>query len=689
MRMKYLLSLLLVPVMAYGRDVMPDSIPAHELTEVTVTAATQRADATRTVYMPTARQRDTAADGISLLSRMGITQLSINPISGTVRTADNQEVSLFINSHPASDEDMSGLNPVDVRRVEYLGFPADARFLRAAHVVNIITRGYAYGGYTKMSGKERFGIRSGEASVYSKFAYRQMEYDLMVSGNYDYNRHIGTVSDETYRLDGGTVRRVSETTGARHRERELFAALRASWSRDEALSLRNLISYRIGHAPVNETEGYVTISDTYAAERYSTSSPYTGNALEWNSELYAQLGQGWSLNGTLDTDMRHNSTTENYMTAASQILNHADENAWFINGKIQIDKAVSDRITLFANAMAGGGRTRIAYTGSSNAVNRFSQTFAGACLGASFNAGHFAGSADGGYALESNSINGIRNDDRYPFTHINIQYAPDQRNTLGLWFQYATMSPDATMKNPNIIRQTELMYVSGNAALRRSRHISANLSYTWLPDNRWQMTAYAVLFRIIDRQIAVYTPDGPDGMMLKRYQNDGDYNHGQLGARLTGHLADGRLSVTVAPRLLLYRTTGSNSVAHYPLTCSVSADYYLGHFFLNLYCDTGSSYVDGETSYLRRMPPGYSIGAGWAHRGWNIQLDGVNLLQSSWRVSDDTLTTRWYDSTVTQTGPYSHRRISLSVTYTFTYGRRVSTSSELTGTGTISSSRLR
>ncbi len=54
-------------------------------------------------------------------------------------------------------------------------------------------------------------IRSGEASVYSKFAYRKMEYDVMVSGDYDYNSHIGSVSDEIYRLEPGTIRRTSGT----------------------------------------------------------------------------------------------------------------------------------------------------------------------------------------------------------------------------------------------------------------------------------------------------------------------------------------------------------------------------------------------------------------------------------------------------------------------------------------------
>ena len=76
-----------------------------------------------------------------------------------------------------------------------------------------------------------------------------------------------------------------------------------------------------------------------------------------------------------------------------------------------------------------------------------------------------SGSIDGGYAFESNYINGKTMDD-HPFTHINLQYAPNQRNSISLWFQYAAFSPDATMKNPNIIRQSELMYISGNPDLK-------------------------------------------------------------------------------------------------------------------------------------------------------------------------------------------------------------------------------
>ncbi len=686
---QYLFSLLLLPYTLYGQTAEQDTVAFKQLDEITVIADAQHTEASKTVYIPTGTQKATASDGLSLLARMNIPQLSVNPIAGTINTNSEQPVSLFINYHPASDEDVAGLNPADIRKVEYLDFPTDSRFLRAQHVVNFITYLYAYGGYTKLNCKERFMIRSGEASVYSRFAYREMEYDIMVSGNYDYNSHIGAVTEESYKFAHGTIKRESNTESGKNREKGLFAGLRASWNKGQDFSFRNLISYRRRRASVNETAGYVHFSDLYNTEHYTAEAPFTNNSVSWNSELYASLGRGWAINGDFQTELTDNQTTSNYTTPVSKIENHADEEAWFVRGNIQANKLVSDKISLFGNIISSGGRTKIDYSGTSNATNRFSQIFTGVYMGLSLNYRKVAGSIDGGYAFESNKINSQSTDDRYPFTHINIQYAPNQKNSLSLWFQYATFSPDAAMKNPNIIRQSELMYISGNPDLKCSRHISANISYLWLPSNQWQLSAYAVFFRIANRQIAVYSPDGPEGMMLKKYFNDGDYNHGQIGARLTGKLVDGKLALSVSPRLLLYRTTGSNSISHYPFLGSISADYYLGKFFFNAYWSSSSSYVDGETAYLRRMPFEYSVSAGWASEGWNIQLGLVNLFQSSWKVSTDILTTRWYDSTLTQFGSDFHRRLTFNVTYTFNYGKKVSKSSELNDEGSISTSILR
>lgn len=685
---RYMLTLTLLPALSYGQTSEPDTIPAAELGEITVIADMQHTDAAMTVYIPTTRQKEAAADAASLLSRMNIPQLNVNPISETIRTADNQDIDLFINYQPASQEDLKGLRPADVKKVEYLDFPTDPRFLRARHVVNLITRRYAYGGYTKLSGNEHLMIKTGETSVYSKFAYREFEYDLMSSADHDSSTRIGSVSDETYRLQSGTVRRESGTESGRYRRHGLFSALRASWDKSDNLSFRNLISYRRIRTPQFISSGYVRFSSLYPSATYRSESPSASNALGWNGELYAVLGRGWSANGNFNAELINNTTTSNYAAGAELIDNYADENSWNLRGDIQVNKSLSDKVTLFSSLSSAGGRTRIHYNGSSNAVNRFRQTFLGVYLGISMNLRKLSATIDGGYAWETNSINGLRADDTYPFTHINIQYSPDSHNSISLWGQYATFSPDAAMKNPNTIRQSELLYISGNPDLRSSRNISVGVSYTWLPDNKWQMSAYANLFRISGRQIEVYTPDGPDGAMMRHYRNDGNYNHGQIGARVVRKFFDGKLAISATPRWLLYHTTGNNSISHFPFTASLSADHYIGNFFFSAYWASRWSYVDGETSFLRYIPSEYSIGAGWTAGGWNITLSAVNLFRSSWQTSRDYLHTGSYDCTSIQFGNEYHRRISVKITYTFNYGRKVTPSAELCPGSDISSSIL-
>ena len=164
----------MLPMSLYGQTAEADTDSIKELGEIVVVADWQHTSSAKTVYIPDGNQKSTASDGISLLSRMNIPQLSVNPIAATVKTADNQDVSLFVNFHPATDDDISGLNPSDVKRIEYLSFPVDPRFRRAPHVINFITHSYTYGGYTKLSGKQRFMVNSGYASLYSKLACGRM-----------------------------------------------------------------------------------------------------------------------------------------------------------------------------------------------------------------------------------------------------------------------------------------------------------------------------------------------------------------------------------------------------------------------------------------------------------------------------------------------------------------------------------
>ncbi len=667
----------------------PDSVFTRELDEVTVVANNQRTDLGKTVYIPSNTQRSTASDGFSLLVRMNIPQLDVNPISETVKTADNQGVNLFINYHQATKEDVAGMKSQNVKRVEYYDFPTDPRFMRAQHVVNFITKEQVFGGYTKLLGKERILVKSGHASVYSKFNYKAMEYDVMLAGEHDDNSHIGNQTTESYKLPIQIVERISSVSSGKYSKSNMFAGLRASLNKYENFSFRNLIYFRRNRTPKNNTFGKVELMPGGGIGDYSLDNNLSYLQLGWESEIYASLGKGWSLNGNIQAEYDDNNTGYAYVTEETSITNNAQEHNWSLRNSFQINKKINDKFSLFSNLLAGGSEAKIIYSGSDDAINRLKPIFAGVSVGASVSIGKLSGSVDGGFAMESSTINGKTVYDNYPFTHINFQYVPDQKNSLGIWFQYAAFSPDAAMKNPNMIQQNELLYISGNPDLHVSKHITANLSYTFLPNNRWQLSAYTTMFKIINRQAPIYLPSEPAGMMVKKYLNDGDYNHGQVGARLSGKFLNGKLATSVAPSLLLYHTTETNSISRYPFCIRTNIDYYAGAFFFNLYWSSANRYVDGETCYYRKLPSEYSVSAGWSKNDWNIQISAVNIFRSSWQISDDIFQSKWFDSKIAQFGPDYHRKVTLSVSYTFNFGRKVSCSNELGNNGSSNSSILR
>lgn len=689
--MNKILTLILLPVpnLLMGQTDEPDTMAVHHLDEITVVASNQLTNASKTVYLPSETQRKSASGGVSLLARMNIPQLSVNPLSDVVKTAADQSVSLFINYHQASKEDVAGLNPMNVRRIEYLEFPVDPRFMRAQFVINFITRNIDMGGYTKIAAKERFLVNSGIGSVYSKFNFKAMEYDLMLEGGYDRNSHTGSSSWEIYRLNDRILERVSTFNNGKYRQRDVFAAFRASWNKSEKFAWRNMLSFNNNKTPTYNSSGCVEISDFSPSEIYSESSSLNNFSSAWESELYAVMGKGWSINADIQASYSKNESFSNYSASSTLIVNDAHELSWNLRANIQIDKTFTDKLGLFANILAGYGRSEIRYSGSSDATNIFRPVFSGAALGASLNIGKLSGSIDAGFASEWNTINDDRVNDSYPYTHINLQYAPKQRNSLSLWFQYAAFSPDAAMKNPNTIRLNEILYVSGNPNLHCSNNIAANISYTFLPNNRWQLSSYATFFQVHNRQVAIYSPDGPQGTMLKKYFNDGDYNHGQIGARLTGKFFNGKLACSVAPRLLLYHTTGANSTSYYPFDICLNVDYYLGTFFFNALWHSPGAYLDGETCYKRKTPSECALSVGWADKGWNIEISLVNIFRRTWTLSNDTFKSHWFDSTIRQYGSDYHQRISVAITYTFTYGKKVSAGSEMQKSGGASSSILR
>ena len=242
-----------------GDIILP--IDAVALQQVKVEGPLASAYSDRTVYLPSQRQKSSAQNAIDLLRLMAIPQININLMDNVVTTPGGQNVAVYINYIPASAEEIEGILTSDVRRVEYLDFPTDPRFQGNEHVINFIMQKYEYGGYTKATVNENFlvGKLSSRASIYSKFAYKRMTYDLYAGASNHDIKHSGTSTIGNYTLENAAgepylITRNEIFDNSHFRYNQYPVTFRAIYDSDK-VQIANTVGFNFDQSPTAETSG--------------------------------------------------------------------------------------------------------------------------------------------------------------------------------------------------------------------------------------------------------------------------------------------------------------------------------------------------------------------------------------------------------------------------------------------------
>ncbi len=72
------------------------------------------------------------------------------------------------------------------------------------------------------------------------------------------------------------------------------------------------------------------------------------------------------------------------------------------------------------------------------------------------------------------------------------------KNAFSAYFQYVSSNPGINQKASDILQENEYMYITGNPLLKNSRHVTLNISYTWMPTNAFGMSAFLLqIYRYI------------------------------------------------------------------------------------------------------------------------------------------------------------------------------------------------
>jgi hypothetical protein len=162
----------------------------------------------------------TSTNGLELLRAMHLNHLRVNTMDGSVSSTLPGEVQLRINGVKADLQQIKGLRPEDIVRVEYHDNPSMRYGENVASVVDYITKRPTSGGYIGLDLQESPFVAFADNSLTAKFNHKKSELSLNVSqhwrdvyGYWRENSETFHFADGTSftRKEDGTPSRMSET----------------------------------------------------------------------------------------------------------------------------------------------------------------------------------------------------------------------------------------------------------------------------------------------------------------------------------------------------------------------------------------------------------------------------------------------------------------------------------------------
>ena len=685
---KLLLIILSLPILASAQTQEPtDTIESQTLNEVVVEGLNATASSKATTYVPSSKQKNASQNGYDLLYFMGIPQISINPMDLSVTDNTGGAVAIFINYMPASQEEMFGLYPENVLKVEYLEFPADPRFQGAPRVINILVQEYEYGGYTKSKiGATFLADLTADANIFSKFSYKKMTYDIFVGASYidvnnEFKNAVGSESVFTLRDNYGNdfLLTRDEYVDKNHaRKTDYPVTFRATYN-TEKIQIRNTLGYSHSALPIKFQSGNLAFSPGMAnSYTYERSNPSRSNSANYAGTFFFALPKNFSIYATPVFQYSHNNNYLNYLTSADEtIIRDAREDAYKTELSAYINKHIGNKHILMLGARWADVINRLNYTGNVDYTDRFYISSIGAEVAYQLQTQKVRLYTSFDIAYQETGINKIKHTETYPVVHLQFQYSPNSRNSFSLTSQYVTSTPEINEKSSDVLQENEFLYITGNPYLKDFSNLSLTLGYTWFQSNKFDMSAYVSYHEIFNRALRTYEPFDEGRAILRKDVNNGNFIDSRLGVSASLKLLDNTLQFYLSPQMNFYRSTGIYDKSFNPFQIYVHGTYYLSNFYFQAFYRSPDKSMFDYNPAIQKSRNYYGLIIGWGNSNWNLRFSAYNVFSKKWDSGDTWITSPLYSEHKVNYGNTAHARILLSATYTFGYGKKLQQGDEV------------
>lgn len=683
--MMNVLSTLMALCLSLTASAQNDTVPeTHELKEIVVEATNQYVSAISSTYIPSKRQKNSATDAVSLLSRMAIPQIDVDPADRTIKTTAGKDIAVYIDFIEASAQDLEGMRTSDVKKVEYLLYPQDPRFKDAQYVINFIMQKYEWGGYTKLNAEQSFSVNETSGSLYSKFNYKKMTFDIYVGKQYASSRHGGAKSTEQFHftdLFGNgpcDIDRYSQPVSSHYVTDNNGISFRAVYSSGKT-QMTNTLSYGLQSNPTDDIESRVDYSGNVFPSSVSRSLKTSAkHTLSYGIQLSRTINSKTSFNILGSYVFGHNKSDSRYSEESVVIVNNASENSHYAMVSPQFVWFIDRHNSLIPYIFGEYIGHRVRYLGDTPSNQDYAVW---GCLGGvryTYKREKWQAGTQFGLSLTKTKLTGYPiSSDLSPKGNVFATFAPNQKNQFELSYGFGKNIPSIYQKSPNMLQQDRLVWYSGNPELHNFWDNVVSVNYTWLPNNSWQLNAMSDYFVSTYRTVSEYIPAGPDGTMLRSYINDGDFRRIRLGVAGTGKFLNNKLIAKVNPQLYLQSTTGMYAIRKNIITCSAQLTWYFGDFHMFGWYNTPSTYPEILSGAKTYSPSQYRIQLGWGKGNWKASATASNFLRTNWIVSEQNLSGQYYNFDNENYGTSMHQRFQLTVTYTLGYGKKVRADNEV------------
>lgn len=686
-------ALALTPLFAMAQSTEPDSIKTQELEEVVVEGRNQRLGAEVSTYIPTSKQRNASQTAADLLNRMAIPQIKISA-NDDITDLAGKSVDVFIDFLPASKEDLQGMRMQDVKKVEYYDFPSDPRFQGKAHVVNFVMQKYEYGGYVKAFGWENTS-NAGQASLYGKLQYKRMTFDVAAGYFYLNQNHTGGDVYETFRLpqSDGSVKvfeRNSIQGKGKWIKNQYWPTFKALYSSDK-ITIQNVIGASFDHSPRNNSVGYIEYIPAIT-ERvdYSQNSFNRVNSVSYSGYWNFILNDKNTINFSPRYAYSHTNTGSLYTEIGSgDFYNAAKDNSHQFRGNLTYTHSFGKWGSLNAMFQTIITSNSTSYYGTANTSDNARTYRVGPGVEYSLSKGKVYGMVGLGYHWDRQKYLDYKEDSAAPWIDFSLQYAPNDRHSVRGEFHHMKSIPSSSYRSAAIIQSNPLMSYTGNPNLVSYSSYDVGVDYSFIPNNKFSISAFASTWIVDNRYVYDYVPM-ETGILRTIKQPGGGYSQWTYGAYASLRLFDRKLQLTAQLTGRSVHNGEPYNLDKTNINYAFQAIYYLGNWnFSGLYYSP-QGHPDGcMVGTWMKTKSYYRIAAGWSNSSWNLQLQFANFARWNWRSDKSIMHSRYYDRIEQTYSINDHAIARLSVTYTFGFGKKIKRGDEASQQSGVNSGILK